>query len=75
MQLQTKEKQNTNERKGLGALFIQTSCLKIISSVKKISAAFKPTKEDLNLSRWQELEFRNDKPSDLFNQPHDRRFK
>lgn len=75
MQLQTKEKQNTNQQIGLCALFSHASCLKIISSVKRISTAFKPTKEDLNLSRWQELEFRNEKPIDLFDQPHDRRFK
>lgn len=75
MQLQIKEKQNTNHRKGLSALFNQTSCLKMIGSIKRISAAFKPTKEDLNLSRWQELEFRNDKRIDLFDQPYDRRFK
>lgn len=75
MQLQANETQNTNQRMRLSTIFKQMSCLKIIGSVKKVSAAFKPTTEDLNLSRWQELEFRNEKPTDLFDQPHDRRFK
>lgn len=75
MQQQTNGTQNTNQRMRLSTIFKQMSCLKIIGSVKKISTAFKPTKEDLNLSRWQELEFRNDKPIDRFEQPHDRRFK
>lgn len=75
MQLKIKETQNTKKPKGLIALFKQTTCLNIIGSVRKLSAAFKPTKEDLNLSRWQELEFRNEKRIDRFDQLHDRRFK
>jgi len=58
-----------------GANFNRSTLSMIKRSISKISAALKPTKEDLNFSRWQELECRDYRANDQFNQMHDRRFK
>ena len=69
-QIKTEEKIQT-----VGANCNRSTLGMIRRSIGKISAALKPTKEDLNFSRWQELECRDYHASDQFNQMHDRRFK
>jgi hypothetical protein len=69
-QIKTEEKTQT-----VGANLNRSALSMIKRSIGKISAALKPTKEDLNFSRWQELECRDYRVDDQFNQMHDRRFK
>lgn len=69
-QIKTEEKTQT-----VGANSNRSSLGMIMRSIEKISAALKPTKEDLNFTRWQELECRDYRAADQFNQMHDRRFK
>lgn len=69
-QIKTEEKTQT-----VRTNFNRSALSKIVRSIGKISAALKPTKEDLNFSRWQELECRDYRADDQFNQMHDRRFK
>lgn len=47
----------------------------IMRAFGKVSTALKPVNQDLNFSRWQELECRDYRVSDRFDQVHDRRFK
>lgn len=47
----------------------------ILCSLNKIPKALRPSREDLNYTRWQELECRNHVPEDRFDQFYDRRFK
>ncbi len=67
--------QSQTENQKLETAITCTAKARFIKTVKKITSAFKPTTEDLNYSRWEELEFRNHKQADQFNQVHDRRFK
>lgn len=69
-QIRTEEKTQP-----IGANFNRSTLSKIVRSIGKLSAALKPTKEDLNFSRWQELECRDHRITDRFDQIHDRRFK
>lgn len=69
-QIKTEETTRT-----VGTNFNRSTLSMIMRSIGKISAALKPTKEDLNFSRWQELECRDYRADDQFNQTHDRRFK
>lgn len=68
-------KQIETTKQTVGRNYNRSGMGMIMRSFRKLSTAFKPTKEDLNFSRWQELECRDYRVSDRFNQIHDRRFK
>lgn len=70
-----KQIETTKQTQTVGANFNRSALSMIVRSIGKLSTALKPTKEDLNFSRWQELECRDYRASDRFNQIHDRRFK
>lgn len=68
-------KPTQTKNKTIRANFNRSAMSVIKRSLNEISKALKPTKEDLNFSRWQELECRDYRTSDRLNQIHDRRFK
>jgi hypothetical protein len=54
---------------------VNRSAMHVIKhSINQISKALTTSKEDLNFSSWQELEFRNDRVNSQINRTHDRRF-
>lgn len=70
-----KQIETTKQIKTGSANFNRSAMSLILRSFGRLSTALKPTKEDLNFTRWQELECRDYRVSDRFNQIYDRRFK
>lgn len=69
-QIKTEGKTQTGDVK-----YARSTMSMIMCALGRVSTALKPANEDLNFSRWQELECRDYRASDRFDQIHDRRFK